>query len=228
MTRARLAILLLLSICSALSVLWGFALERASVGSIVDFKILYYGARCLLERHDPYNESQLMTVYLAEGGKRPTNPIEVQLVRQVVALQVYFPTAFLYIAPFAMLPWGAAYRLWTGLTVASFTLAAFLMWSLGQSHTQGPSFYIVCFMLANCEILFAGGNPAGIAVSLCVIAVWCFLESQFVSAGVLCLAVSLAIKPHDAGLVCLYFLLAGWDPPDKTGADPGSRRLPPF
>jgi hypothetical protein len=30
-----------------------------------------------------------------------------------------------------------------------------------------------------------------------------------VPAGILCLAISLAIKPHDAGLVWLYFLLAG-------------------
>jgi hypothetical protein len=42
-----------------------------------------------------------------------------------------------------------------------------------------------------------------------VVAVWCFLEERFVWAGILCLAISLAIKPHDAGLVWLYFLLAG-------------------
>jgi hypothetical protein len=41
------------------------------------------------------------------------------------------------------------------------------------------------------------------------VAVWCFLRERFVWAGILCLAVSLAIKPHDAGLVWLYFLLAG-------------------
>jgi hypothetical protein len=41
-----------------------------------------------------------------------------------------------------------------------------------------------------------------------VVAVWCFLRKRFVLAGVLCLALSLAIKPHDAGLVWLYFLLA--------------------
>jgi hypothetical protein len=64
-------------------------------------------------------------------------------------------------------------------------------------------------VLANSEILFSGGNLAGIAVSLCVVAVWCLIEERFVLAGVLCLAVSLAIKPHDAGLVWLYFLLAG-------------------
>jgi cell division protein FtsW (lipid II flippase) len=42
-----------------------------------------------------------------------------------------------------------------------------------------------------------------------VVAVWCFLHDRFVWAGIVCLAASLAIKPHDAGLVWLYFLLAG-------------------
>jgi hypothetical protein len=58
-------------------------------------------------------------------------------------------------------------------------------------------------------MLFCTGNTAGIVIGLCVMAVWCFLEERFVLAGVVCLAVSIAIKPHDSGLVWLYFLLAG-------------------
>jgi hypothetical protein len=58
-------------------------------------------------------------------------------------------------------------------------------------------------------MVFASGNAGGVVVSLCVIAVWCFLEERFALAGILCMAVSLAIKPHDVGLVWLYFLLAG-------------------
>jgi hypothetical protein len=58
-------------------------------------------------------------------------------------------------------------------------------------------------------MIFGGGNTAGIVVGLCVVAVWCFLEKRFGLVGVLCLAASLTIKPHDAGLVWLYFLLAG-------------------
>ena len=69
MTKARAAILLLLSLSSTLSVIWGFALEHSARGIIVDFKIVYYGARCLLQHRDPYNENQLMSVYLAEGGE---------------------------------------------------------------------------------------------------------------------------------------------------------------
>jgi uncharacterized membrane protein (UPF0136 family) len=42
-----------------------------------------------------------------------------------------------------------------------------------------------------------------------VVAVWCFLEERFVPAGILCLAISLVFKPQGAGLVWLYFLLAG-------------------
>jgi hypothetical protein len=209
MTKARLTILLLLSLCSALSLSCGVILERAATGRIVDFKVVYYGARSLIQHLDPYNENDLMKVYLAEGGERPSNPTDLQLIRQVVTLQVYFPTAFIYIAPFALLPWATAHLLWTGVTVTSFTLAAFLMWDLGHENAEQASFYLVCFLLVNCEVLFAGGNPAGITVSFCVIAVWCFLQSRFVLTGILCLAISLAIKPHDTGLVWLYFLLAG-------------------
>jgi hypothetical protein len=197
------------SICSALSVLWGFALERAARGIIVDFKVVYYGTRCLLESHDPYNEKELMGVYLAEGGKAPASPAEENKVRQIVALQVYFPTAFLYIAPFALLPWGVAHLFWSGLTVTAFTLAAFLIWIITQDLAPNASFYLLCFTLVNCGILFAGGNPAGLSISLCVIAVWCFLAEKYAYLGVVCLAASLALKPHDVGFVWLYFLLAG-------------------
>ena len=209
MTKARAAILLLLSMSSVLSVFWGFSLERAAQGIIVDFKVVFYGARCLLEKHDPYDEHQLMSVYLAEGGKLPSSQAELHRVRQVVALQVYFPTAFIYVAPFALLPWSAAHLLWSSLTVAGFTLASFLIWTLAQDLAPGATFYLLCFVLANCGILYAGGNPAGLAISLCVIGVWCFLEDKYAYIGIFCFAVSLALKPHDSAFVWLYFLLAG-------------------
>jgi hypothetical protein len=88
-------------------------------------------------------------------------------------------------------------------------LAAFLMWDLGARRAPGVSIFLACMVLANCEFVFAVGNSAGIVVSLCVIAAWCFLEERFAATGVLCLAVALAVKPHDAALVWLYFLLAG-------------------
>jgi hypothetical protein len=59
------------------------------------------------------------------------------------------------------------------------------------------------------EMLYALGNIAGIAVSLAVVAVWCFIEERFVSVGVASMAVALAMKPHDVVLIWVYFVLAG-------------------
>jgi hypothetical protein len=124
-------------------------------------------------------------------------------------MYVNLPTTFIVIAPFAMLPWGPAHVLWMTLTAVSLILAAFLVWNLGASYAPNLSLFLICILLANCQMVFYGGNAAGIVIGLCVVAVWCFLRERFVLAGVLCLAISLAIKPHDAGLVWLYFLLAG-------------------
>lgn len=99
--------------------------------------------------------------------------------------------------------------LWMLLMTGCLVLAAFLTWELARDYESELSLLLICFLLANCEAMLMMGNTAGIVVSLCVVAVWCFLEKRFVPAGVLCLAVGLAIKPHDAGLIWLYFLLAG-------------------
>jgi hypothetical protein len=124
-------------------------------------------------------------------------------------LYVNVPTTFIVVAPFAMLPWGPAHVLWLALTAGVFILAALLMWNLGSNYAPDVSLFLIFILLFNCESIFVAGNTAGIAVGLCVIAAWCFLRERFVWAGVLCLALSLAIKPHDSGLVWLYFLFAG-------------------
>jgi hypothetical protein len=64
-------------------------------------------------------------------------------------------------------------------------------------------------MLANSETLVGLGNAAGIAIGLCVVAAWCFLSGRCSVIGVICLAFSLMLKPQDAALVLLFFLLAG-------------------
>jgi Glycosyltransferase family 87 len=188
-----------------ISILWGSSLGKPA-NRWVDFKAVYYGTRCLLEQHNPYNVSELDGVYRAEGGERSSESITAH---ETVTLFVNLPTTFLLLAPFAMLPWGAAHLLWIIFTAGSLVFAAALMWNSGASYAPVISVGLISLILANSETLFLTGNTAGIVVSLCVVAVWCFLRERFVLAGILCLALSLAIKPHDAGLVWLYFLLAG-------------------
>jgi hypothetical protein len=205
MTRKRRIALAWILLASGISIWWGFSVGQDANGW-VDFRAVYYGTRCLLQHHNPYNVSELEGVYRAEGGERPSETVSAH---QAVVLYVNVPTAFIAVAPFAMLPWGPAHLLWLALTGGIFILAALLMWNLGESYALDVSLFLIFILLANCESIFGAGNTAGIAVGLCVVAVWCFLRDRFVLAGILCLAFSLAIKPHDAGLVWLYFLLAG-------------------
>jgi hypothetical protein len=179
---------------------------RASPNLMIDFKGIYYFTRCLLQHTDPYQPSEPLRIYLADGVNRPMPPNEPL---QVLTLDEYTPTTFIFVAPFATLPWETAAVLWAMLGFGGIIVAAFLMWDLASCYAPAISCCLICFILANCEILFTIGNPAAIAISLCAVCVWCFLKDRFVWVGVLCLAASLAIKPHDAGFVWLYFLLAG-------------------
>jgi hypothetical protein len=63
--------------------------------------------------------------------------------------------------------------------------------------------------MINSGILLYTGNTAGMVVSLSIIAAYCIVQDRFGWIGALCLAIALAMKPHDAGLLWFYFLLAG-------------------
>ncbi|MGA2049293.1 MAG: glycosyltransferase family 87 protein [Terracidiphilus sp.] len=203
-----IALLLILASCG-LSALWGTALMHSVSGGMTDFKALYSGARCLIQHADPYKESEFLRVFQADGGTIPADPMAASLFRRAVLVCVNMPSALFLMLPFAHLPLGVAYTLWMLLMAAGLGLAAFLMWTVGARKAPRISLFLLCVLLANCVILFKDGNAAGIVVGLCAVAAWCFLEDRFVPAGIVCLALSLAFKPHDAGLVWLYFLLAG-------------------
>jgi hypothetical protein len=119
-----------------LSAFWGFSLMRTSPILMVDFKAYYYGARCLLQHHDPYDVSELEEVYRTDGGKHPLETIKA---RQAVTININLPTTLIFVAPFAMLPWGAAHLLWTILTAGSLIIAAFLVWDLGANYAPAIS-----------------------------------------------------------------------------------------
>jgi hypothetical protein len=195
----------LLAVAAGISICWGIALERGARLGVMGFPGIYFGTRCLVQGGDPYDLNQLRNTYSAAGFTDSSSAA----LRQSVSLYVNLPTTFLFVAPFAWLPLAAAQTIWLILLVSSFLLAAFLMWRIAAVHAPSVALLLMFIVLANCEIIFSGGNTAGLVVSLCVIAVWCLLRDRFIAAGVACLAISLAIKPHDVGLIWLYFLLAG-------------------
>jgi hypothetical protein len=205
-TKARNDGLFLLVLGAILFAVLGFFLEPRSVVAMADFNQVFYGARCLLTGCDLYSIDQLQRLYLAESDGSQSQKL--RLINNV-KLSPYPPAAYVLVTPFAALPWRVAHRLWMSLTCAAFVLAAFLMWDLGFRPAPLACGLLIFLFLIGQELLIEVGNPAGLAIALCLIAVWCFLRKKLEFAGVLCLAVSLAVKPHDSGLVWLYFLAAG-------------------
>jgi hypothetical protein len=207
MTKRRLdGLILLLLGAGVVVLLLGFLLVSPTPAAMQDFRVVYYPARCLLQHRDPYRESDVLATYQAEGGEHAT---ETAADSQIVIRHIYPPTAFSFTAAFAMLPWWLARVLWMMLTAGCLLLASFLAWNLGADYAPILSGALIGFLLANSEVLIVLGNPSGIVISLCVIAVWCFVRERFVFAGILGMAIGLLVKPQDAGLVWLYFLLAG-------------------
>jgi Glycosyltransferase family 87 len=198
--------LLLLLLGSVVFVLLGVVLERSAPSQSVDFRVMYYPARCLLQHQDPYDPTQVLSLYRAEGGDAPTDTNKIRL---MVSGYVYPPNAFTFTLPFAMLTWGPAHIFWQVLIVASYLLAAYMVWDLTAQFAPLAGGALICLLLVNSELLLVTSNAAGIVLSLCAIAVCCFLRERFVLAGIVCLAVAMLLKPQDAGLVWLYFLLAG-------------------
>lgn len=209
----RIAVILL---CAGFSAFLNHALRRGPGNTIhtVDLAEIYYGDRCALQHQDPYDPATVLHEFLAEGGKFPKDmpgkPISDARVAQIVlSNSVNLPTSFFLFIPFALLPWSVASWLWVWISVLLIAVSAGLVWDLGAGAAPAIWACLAGFLLANLQQLIASGNIAGAAVGLCIIAAWCFLRERYALAGVVLLAISLLLKPHDAGFIWLYFLLAG-------------------
>ncbi len=198
--------MVLLLLGAVLFAITGIAWMRLSPIAMGDFKVVYYSARCLVQHGDPYSESSVLHALQEEGRESPS---ESEVSRQVMTRYFYPPTAFVFTVPFALLGYDVGHIFWIVLSTGSLVFAAYLMWDLGAEYSSLLSGGLLGFLLMNSFWLFMIGNSAAIVVSFCAIAAWCFLRDRFVLPGLLCLAISLAIKPHDSGLVWLFFLLAG-------------------
>ncbi|HET7102494.1 MAG TPA: glycosyltransferase 87 family protein [Terracidiphilus sp.] len=206
MTGARRDGLLFLVFGCLLFTLGGAGMVSRPQATAIDFKAVYYSARCVLQHCDPYNEAELQRIYQAEGGDTPSDP---DYVRRLVTLCVNLPSAYSVYMLFALLPWSVAHALWALCIGLSVMLAAILMWFASAEHAPVLSGVLLCIFLLSSLVLIDVANTAGLVVGLCVISVWCFLRNRFVSAGIICMAISLIIKPHDAGFIWLYFMLIG-------------------
>jgi Glycosyltransferase family 87 len=198
----------MLALGAVVFLLMGALLANRSLQHTQDFSGVYYGARCLVVNADPYNAHAILRVYQSDSGNSQLSPVELRNL-QVITSQVYLPTSLLLLVPLATLPFKIAFALWTIFTAAAFTLAVFLIWHWCSADTPRISGALLGLFLATSATLLAIGNPAGLVVAMCVVAVWSFFHEKFIPAGIICLAVSVSLKPHDVGFVWLFFLLIG-------------------
>lgn len=204
--KARRDAFILVLLGTIVFLLIGIAWRRVSWIQMGDFKVVYYSARCLLQHGDPYSQSDVLRVHQGEGRERLNEP---QIDRDVKTRFFYPPTAFIFTIPFAFVGYTAGYVLWTIFLAGSVVLASALMCDIGADFAPRLSGALAGFALMNSFWLYMIGNSAAMAVGFCVIAVWCFYRERFVALGVLLLALSLALKPNDSGLVWLALLLLG-------------------
>ena len=206
MTKRRNDGLILVFMGAIAFLLIGIAWRYASAIEMGDFKVVYYSARCMLQHGDPYNEGDVLSVYRGEGRESATEPA---LDREVKTRFFYPPTAFIVTLPFAVVGFAAGKIAWTILLAGSLVLAAMAVWDVAADYAPLMGGMLAGLMLMNSFWLFMIGNSAAIAVSFCMLAAWCFMRGRFPWAGVLLMALSLALKPNDSGLVWLIFLISG-------------------
>lgn len=209
MSKMRSMSVILIVLSSAFSIVTGRWLDQSSGAGTSSYRAVYYGARCLLNHADPYNPDEFSHIYNSESGALPRDPARRQLFLRAVMVCVNLPTTLFLLIPLALLPWGISHVLWLALIAISLTVAAILAYDLSAEYDARMALVLICFVMANCQVLFTVANAAGIAVGLCVIAVWCFVRGKFAGLGVIALAISLALKPHDSGLVCIWLLVSG-------------------
>jgi hypothetical protein len=198
---------LILVLCGALIfVLFGSSIARSRPLGMLDFKALYYGANCLIDRCDPYSNPELHRYYLAHHGPAPDEPA---WMTKVLTQFNNLPTVFPALILIAHLPYPAAQLVWATWIALSLILASLLIWHGTADTAPLLTGALIGLLLANSDITLGGGNAAGIVIGLGSIAVWCFVRDRLNTIGVLCLAIALGIKPHDVGFLWLFFLLSG-------------------
>lgn len=211
MSRAKLWRIVLLLLCVSYPN-WKTSVDRGARPGYIgtwDFAAVYYQARCAVERKDPFDPKMVLQLFEAEGGGRTARgPHNGRLASVAITVANYLPTTYLILAPVSLLSWHVALMLWIGLVSGLVVMAAFWVWDLAGA-APGVAGWMSCWVVLNSIILLWFGNTAGIATPLCVIAACLLLRERYALAAVVALALSLSLKPQDAGFIWLYFLLAG-------------------
>lgn len=142
MTRSRVDSMGFLLLGSAAFLLFGFLQSRVGF-PLMDFRIVYYSAQCLLHHCDPYSQSDVLRLYAQHADISSASPTD----RLVLGGNPYLPTEFSFTFLFGLLPFGPAQLLWFVL-IAGGAILGHLRRGIFRQTTPG-----------NCTSCFASVLP---------------------------------------------------------------------
>ena len=183
----------------------GYEDERAAL-HFRDFKQPYASARCVLQHCDPYSEADTRAAFLAAGGvdddKIVFDPYSA----------LYPPFSLVALLPVGALPYPVAHTVWEAFVAALFSAAVLLTADLCLSFSAGASLVTVLLLAVftfSSTILLMLGQISGVVIALLAIGFTCLIRDRLYPLAVLCFAIAVILKPHDAAIPLLYLLFAG-------------------
>lgn len=121
----------------------------------------------------------------------------------------YPVSTLVVIAPFTLLSWNMALRLWTVISISAVVATPLLLLSICKSaisQLRSQLFLASVFALAPLHTGIATGNPAMVSLSLMTFAFWLCRTGRKKTAAV-ALALAICLKPTIAGGLLVYYLL---------------------
>lgn len=169
-----------------------------------DFKQPYASARCLAYGCDPYSEAETQKIFIQAGG----NPAEDTQV--FVPYSALYPPPSLYLMePIGMLPYPLAARVWMTLNGLAYCAAILVMAQWCAAFDGLAASLVLALFAVTSTIILGLGQVSCLSISLLVIGMGCIVNRRFALAGVGCVAISILLKPHLAGVVPLYLMFSG-------------------
>ena len=168
-----------------------------------DFVAPYTGARCLWTGCNPYDSQQIEQAFAAAGGLAVDHPI------WKWEPAVYPPSTLVELLPFSFLRYHTVRPIWYAFNALMFCGAMLAMAHFFKPRYRPWALIAGALTLTSetVALLFNIGQPSGAAVGLAVFALWFLFRTDKRTLGILCLGLSLGLKPQLAGLIflCLVF-----------------------
>ena len=172
-------------------------------GTMTDFSSVHLGARCLVERCDPYVRADIAAVASKHAEALSAFAL------------LYPPSTLLLASPLVAVGWPAAGILWNGFSVLAMALACFLLVEDFQLERTPATLLPVLALFLGTTLLsvLEMGNPA--LLTACLLVLGCVLSVPVAGApgrwrplaGAVLLGVALAMKPQLAvGPVVVWWL----------------------